>query len=226
MSSNKPRILCLHGGGSNSDITGYQTIGLRLHQRMECVYLDAPHVMSWCYPGLDRFSDGPFRAWADPSQMLTGRGDQWEASLEHLARFCEERGPFDGVYGFSQGTALITNMSSPAVWRDRFKMERCPWRFAILACGGASGCIRLPRGTPVIDIPSFIILGKKDMHYSDGKVIAQFWDQSRQVMHTHDRGHEIDMRMYTREGEMIAKLNDFLDAGLGGGGSAEKEGVG
>ena len=206
----KPRILCLHGGGSNNDITPFQTGGLQLCKRMECVYLHAPHVIPWCNPGLNRFSDGPFYVWADPTKSLEVQEDQWDESLEYLAKYMKENGPFDGVYGFSQGTAMITEFSHPNIWKDKFKMNSCPWKFAILCCGGASHQITLSKGM-IINVPSFHIFGKKDRIMMDSKTIAEFWDQSQKVTHTHGRGHEIDAQMYNREKEMIVKLNEFLD---------------
>jgi len=206
----KTRILCLHGGASNNDITAFQTMGLKLGSRMECIYLNAPHLSRCCYPGLDRLSDGPWYIWSDISKGLEHQEDQWDESLEHLAKYCKENGPFDGVYGFSQGTAIITDFSHPNIWKDKFKMKSCPWKFAILACGGASHQVTLKRGMTV-KIPSFHIWGKKDRILNDSKTIAEYWDPPMRITHSHGRGHEIDVQMCHREGEMMEKLSKFLD---------------
>ena len=211
-----PRILCLHGGGSNDDITQFQTGGLRLTHRAECLFLNAPHVVNYCYPGLSKFSKGPWRVWAPTKGMMfSNHQDQWDESLEYIAKFCEENGPFDGVYGFSQGTAIITNFSHPSIWKDRFQMKQCPWKFAILACGGASFQVNIAKGdAPCINMPSFHIFGRRDMHFNDSNAIAEYWDPSQKMTHTHARGHEIDLLMWTRETELINKLNHFLDEQL------------
>lgn len=222
------KILCLHGGASNSDITTFQTMGLQLPKRMECIYIDAPHVIDGCYPGLDAFSSGPFRGWAGPTTkslsskaaatVSTSAGikaDHWDESLEFIAKFCADNGPFDGVYGFSQGAAIVTNFSHPQIWRDRFHMTDCPWKFAILACGGAINHITISKyngGT--IDIPSFHIHGKKDHLLSESREMTAYYNNSRMVVHSHERGHEIDMRMFAREKDLMAKLDSFLDANL------------
>lgn len=209
----KPRILCLHGKGSNSDITVYQTLGLKLSKRMQCVNLNAPHEVPSSYPGLEPFSKGPWRSWADLSSA--NGGDQWEESLQHIAKFVEENGPFDGVYGFSQGTAIITEFSHPRVWRDKFKMNSPPWKFAILACGGASSQINIPKDSnSTIDIPSFHIFGKTDPHFDDSNKIAEYWDAKQRLTHTHSGGHYIDLQMSIRETEIIAGLNKFLEDNL------------
>lgn len=217
----KPRLLCLHGGGSNNDITAFQTQGLRLSARFDIVFLHAPHAIGRCYPGLNQFSLGPWYAWADPTRALSDQEEQWDESLEYLAKFCEEHGPFDGAYGFSQGTAALTNFSHPKVWKERFGMKRCPWKFAILACGGASQYVTLQRATDIVDLPSFHIFGKRDRIMADSLKIAEYWSRSRRTSCTHKRGHAIDMQMCNRETELMAKLDDFLDEQI----SLKKEGI-
>jgi len=190
----------------------YQISGLQLN-KLECVYLHAPHVCSKSnvYPGLQVFSDGPFYNWADNSKSLETQSDQWQESLEYIAKYCKENGPFDGVYGFSQGAAIVTNFSHPKIRKDIFNMKECPWKFAILACAGAPHHITISKNDEPINLPSFHIFGKKDRHLVNSKLISQYWNRSQMITHTHDRGHEIDMQMHTREKEMIVKLNDFLD---------------
>ncbi|KAL7526956.1 hypothetical protein ACHAWF_001983 [Thalassiosira exigua] len=207
-----PRILCLHGARSNDDISLCQVAGLRLSDRAECVYLHAPHVVADAYPGLRQISPGPWYAWADADagEGSDGWPAQWVRSLEYLARYCKERGPFDGVYGFSQGASIATNFSHPGVWRDRFGLERCPWKFAVLACAGGSSRIDLKEEGSPIDLPSFHIYGEKDPYLSDSRRVAGYWDETNRVEHTHARGHEIDVRMRVREKELMAKLNQFV----------------
>ena len=192
----------------------YQVSGLQLNKQMECVYLHAPHVCSNnnnVNPGLQVFSDGPFYNWADNSKSLETQEDQWQESLEYIAKYCNENGPFDGIYGFSQGAAIVTNFSHPKIWRDAFNMKECPWKFAICACAAAPHHITISKSDQPISIPSFHIFGNKDRHLVNSKMISQYWNQSQMITHTHNRGHEIDMQMHTREKEMIVKLNDFLE---------------
>ena len=212
------RMLCLHGAGSNNDITQLQMQGLNLTDRMECVYLQAPHMTKTYHPGLDLISEGPFYTWADKSKALSDQEDQWDESLQFMAKFCKANGPFAGVYGFSQSAAIITNFSHPKIWRDRFKMKQCPWKFVILACGTGKHHMTIPMST-TIEMPSLHIFGKKDdKHLSNSKMLAGYWDHSQKMTHTHGRGHEIDMQISKRETEMMLKLNKFLDERLEDGG--------
>jgi hypothetical protein len=147
--------------------------------------------------------------------------EQWDESLIYLAEYCKRHGPFDGVYGFSQGAAMITNFSYPAMWRNRFGMTTRPWKFAILACGtGGHNITTSSSSSPLggcataatkIDMPSFHIFGRKDRHMNDGMTMSDRWTDVGRVAHVHCSGHEIDVRMHAREKEMMRKLRIFLD---------------
>ena len=206
----KLRVLCLHGRGSNNDITEFQVMGLKLSDKFECIHLQAPHKTTSWHRSLNQISEGPFYSWADSSASLSDQEDQWEASLVYIAEYCKKHGPFDAVYGFSQGTSIITNVSHYTIWKDRFQMKECPWKFAILACGGANHHITIPRAM-IITIPSFHILGKKDTYLSNSKQIAEYWNRSTKVTRTKAGGHEIDMGFSSRETELMTALNDFIE---------------
>ena len=206
----KPRLLCLHGARSNGEIAAFQTQGLDLQKRFECVYLRAPHVTKPA-PGLEHFSEGPFYAWADPSRGVSDQEDQWDESLGYIAEYCKKEGPFDGAFGFSQGASMITNLSHPSAWGEKFRMRARPWKFAILACGAGSHLVAAPRAGSAIDAPSFHVFGEKDRLLNDSRIVAEYWAPSRRVTCAHGRGHEIDMQMHVREKEVMRKLNAFLE---------------
>ena len=219
--SNKPRLLCLHGACSNDDITMYQTAGLALQERFDCIYLHAPHIAR-PFPGLEKLSDGPFYAWSDPTTRvsLADQEDMWDASLDYIANYFKSRGdtddgdgpqPFEGVFAFSQGAAIITNFSHPNVWKEKFKLAMCPWKFVVLACGAGGQRNTVSRDSALVDLPSFHIFGKNDRMLMDSKLIAEYWEPTCRTTHTHGRGHEIDMQIHTREKELMKKLNNFFD---------------
>ena len=121
----KPKLLCLHDIGSNNIVTSYQTEGLKLSTNFECIFMHAPHISDG-FPSFDGQIAGPFYCWADilqrpaiPETILEGQLDE---SLDCLAQFCIANGPFDGVYGFSQGASIVTNFSHTSIWKDRFQM--------------------------------------------------------------------------------------------------------
>jgi len=204
----KPRILCLHGAGSNNEVTSYQIEGLKLTNRFNCVFIHAPHATA-CAVGLDERITGPFYSWADIYKAGVDLEAQWHTSFDVIAKFCADNGPFDGVYGFSQGAAIVTNFSHPSIWKDRFKMEKCPWNFAILACGSYGSLMTIGTETP-ISLPSFHILGRDDIFYDQSKDLFTYWDSFHKVTSTHARGHEIDMFIWTREKLIMMMLDNFL----------------
>ena len=65
-----------------------------------------------------------------------------------------------------------------------------------------------------VELPSFHLFGEKDKRLKESKIVASYWDSSQQVTYTHDRGHEIDTLMWTRETETMKSLNLFLDKHL------------
>ena len=216
--SSKPRLLCLHGACSNNEITMFQTAGLALDQRFDCVYLHGPHIVAKSAVGLDQLSDGPFYAWADPTKSLYEREEMWESSLDYIAEYCRKSNntTFVGIFGFSQGAAIITNFCHPNIWKNKYNMKACPWEFAILACGAGGHCITgvsrdSTTTTTKIEIPSFHIYGKNDRQLNDSKIISEYWSHTQRCAHTHSRGHEIDIQMHAREKEMMKKLNSFYD---------------
>ena len=85
--------------------------------------MHAPYI-SDSFPRLDEKITGPFYCWADilqrPAVPKAILESQWDESLDCVAQFCVENGPFDAVYGFSQGAAIVTNFSHTTIWKDRF----------------------------------------------------------------------------------------------------------
>ena len=206
----KPRLLCLHGAKSNNTITELQVMGINLDSHFDLVYLHAPFVTE-CYPGLENFADPPFYTWGRSHSSGAEREADRARSLKYICDFVDKHGPFEGVYGFSLGAAVITEFSHVKTWRDELKLRSCPWKFAILACGGASRFVSLDKAVP-IEIPSFHIFGARDRLLEDSRKIADHW--VGRITATHSSGHEIDMMMHRREIEMMKKLEDFLNMRL------------
>lgn len=161
-------------------------------------------MVDWHYPGVDQFSDGPFRIWS-----LCDEKD-WNEGLDYVAQYVRTKGPFDGVYAFSQGVAVVTQFSHPSVWRDRFGFTKCPWKFVIMACGGASSSMTYMQTSEPIAIPSLHVFGEYDGLISDSKRLARYWKKSLQRTYTHQSGHEIDMKLVQREPKLGILVTDFL----------------
>jgi hypothetical protein len=137
------RVLCLHGHGSNTDISKMQIDNLNLVQTygISCDYFQGSFETGPRSDMMRHFSQQPFRSWApsattskDEKELVKGLMKSFSDILYVLKKF----GPYDGVYGFSLGGLMCACISCPAVWRDMFHYEECPFKFIISACGGGS----------------------------------------------------------------------------------------
>ncbi|KAK3060500.1 hypothetical protein LTS18_008407 [Coniosporium uncinatum] len=95
-----PRVLCLHGSGSNATIFSSQTFAVRrlLPKDYEFIYVDGPFR---CDPDPAITFPGPYYCWYNTPTSV-----KFAAAHRAVARIIEEKGPFDFVMGFSQGGAV------------------------------------------------------------------------------------------------------------------------
>lgn len=205
-----PRILCLHGHNSNNDITELQimALGLSIDHNFECELLHGPHK-GLSSRGLEVFSDGPWYTWGLSEK-------DFDMSLEYVANHVKTNGPYDGVYAFSMGVTIVTKFTDPSIWHERFGLKRCPWNFAILACGGGSRMLksfdndRISNTTP-LEVPSFHIKGTRDFHLQDSSQLEKYWKENKRKSYTHNGGHEVVMRIYNNEPDLKLLLFSFLN---------------
>lgn len=143
-----PRILCLHGGGTNCRIFRAQ---LRVLERMlipyfRLCYAQAPFTSP--QPGPDVLSVyekfGPFRAWLrwspdDPAGDTNGVAEEIITSVERAMReddLAGADGPFVGLLGFSQGAKVCASiLRAQQSRRDHHHWQN--FLFAVLIAGRA-----------------------------------------------------------------------------------------
>ncbi|KAJ6184621.1 hypothetical protein N7519_005922 [Penicillium mononematosum] len=150
-----PRILCLHGGGSNGRVFQFQCRALiaQLQSTFRFCFVDAPFLSD---PGPDVVptyqNHGPFRRW------LRWHPDHPEVDHDTAARFIlhsittaiqeDDRsgaeGEWVGLMGFSQGAKIAASvlLQQPLLESDR----KLGFRFAILLAGSAPLVSLGPRG--------------------------------------------------------------------------------
>ena len=218
------RILCLHGHGSNNDITDIQLQGLALQARhgVSCDLLEAHLDSTAQTPTLELFSERPFRTWfrwylPTGGPFATSTLDD---SLDRIMEVVDSNGPYDGVYGFSQGAFVCTALCNPTVWRDRFGRTQCPFQFAILANSGMSDRLTTcqiasaPATKPMrkklefpVAIPSLHLVGAKDW-YKEGQVRhASLFEAA--MIYEHANGHEIPLRL-AQDNDLASAIAEFL----------------
>ncbi|KAB8437405.1 hypothetical protein FH972_025083 [Carpinus fangiana] len=143
-----PRIMCLHGGGTNSRIFRLQCRGLEraLRSTFRLVYAEAPFPAK---PGPDVtavYKDcGPFKAWLriwpdDPVQDATDVMTEVHDSIMAAKRHDDARGAtgaWVGLLGFSQGAKLAASIiySQQLRWQANSDSIWHGYRFAILLAG-------------------------------------------------------------------------------------------
>ncbi|KZL80194.1 citrinin biosynthesis oxydoreductase [Colletotrichum incanum] len=142
-----PRILCLHGGGTNAAIFRAQCRGLirALTPHFRLVFADGPFV---CNPHPDIVatygSYGPFRRWLPwhRSDECIDRDNTVRLIRRQISKaididdFIGGIGEWVGLLGFSQGA----NISASLLWTqqalsDESILGRSNWRFGIIVAG-------------------------------------------------------------------------------------------
>jgi acetyl esterase/lipase len=181
----KLRILCLHGYNGSAEVLRAQMLGLTrdLQPLAELVFVDAPSISTgdhgWWH-AVDTHDGG-----------VTARG--WETTRAALVSVFDRQGPFDGVFGFSQGAALaglLVGLRSP----DRRPTPEQPlsFDFVVLAGGFVSRDpthAALYQARASYDLPSLHILGRADGIVPPSRsreLAAQFEDP---IIAEHDGGH-------------------------------------
>jgi predicted esterase len=144
-----PRILCLHGGGTNARIFRAQcrTLKQYLSSTYRLVFAEAPFSSQ---PGLDVTSVykdfGPFKRWLrssenhpllEPEAAVKALEDSIHAAMRDDDR-CGATGEWVGLLGFSQGAKMCASL----LFRQQVRAERfgvhhagSNWRFAVLLAG-------------------------------------------------------------------------------------------
>ncbi|KAI2471115.1 serine hydrolase FSH [Annulohypoxylon bovei var. microspora] len=146
-----PRILCLHGGGTNARIFRSQcrVISRTLEPHFRLVYAEAPYESSAGPDVLSVYAEhGPFKRWlrwlpdqpeVEDDAAIAEIDDQLKDAMD--ADDCAgATGPWIGLLGFSQGAKL----SASLLFRQQVRAAKLgpaqagsDWKFAVLIAGRA-----------------------------------------------------------------------------------------
>jgi hypothetical protein len=119
------RLLCLHGYGSNNDISKMHADFLHFNDKgkhVVCDFYSGSIEVDCADSTLALFSKGPFRAWK-PGFTLSNA--DLESSFRDIMRIVQKYGPYDGVYGFSQGSDVYFLMSLNKICPLLVYMKAC-----------------------------------------------------------------------------------------------------
>ena len=202
------RMLCLHGRGSNNDITRMQVDNLLFEtvHGVACDMLCATEETSPQNEMMPHFTDEPFYSWFSIYWLNHGcmgigsEGGSLHTSLLRIVKVIEAHGPYDGVYGFSQGATLAAMLCNRTVWHGLFHLDECPFRFAILSNGAlgeswmraceiaGAGALEFP-----IEVPSLHLIGETDWVRPQSESLAKLFNN--RMTHLNAVGHEIPARL-------------------------------
>lgn len=210
--SNLPRILCLHGGGTNATILQIQLRRLvsALREHFTFVFVTAP-LESGPGPGvIPAFADcGPYYRWMAPE------GED-QAPLQMQVRvllkntIVDDGGEFVGVLGFSQGARMAAGLLADQEEGESKGMPE--WKFGVLLCGSyppgslsasrrpipevnghvmrdTHGETREPDSEEVIRVPTVHMRGLQDIHLEKGRRLSKFF--SDKIEFEFDQGHHL-----------------------------------
>ena len=178
------RLLCLHGYHGNRNILRQQMDPLFHGLEVDCVQVDAPSIaegdFGWWHGNFSAYREG-FRGW--------GRTRDW------LVRIFAGEPCFDGVFGFSQGAALVgllPGLRAP----DGRPTEATPLAFDFaIAVGGfrSDAAEHEPffAARAGYQLPSLHIMGTSDrvVAAADSRVLAEQFPSPVVLQHT--GGHVI-----------------------------------
>lgn len=204
----------------------------KLKNIAELVFIDAPHELPLIYqttnltahhqeppPSLDkckkRFAwlvssktlpdESSWRAAEQPFDPLQyqQQTDGFEESYSFLKKVISQLGPFDGILGFSQGSA----MAALFFLQQQRLCERNGIRFAIL-CSGFSAASEI--GRDIIKCPSLHVFGDgrgkdRQIDCEASRKLAGLFDEGCSVVVEHDMGHIIPTRS-----PYIDQIKEFL----------------
>lgn len=188
------RILCLHGYHGSANI---------LRQQMEPLFGDLRSAVDFVEVDAPAKAHGDFGWWHGNFPSSHGAFRNWDLTRDRIVELFEEEGPFDGVFGFSQGaalTGLLAGLRAP----DGKVSARTPisFEFAIMAGGFLSEAPahqELYAAKAGYRIPSIHLIGTSDLvvRPADSLSLAgQF--ESPEILE-HPGGHVISAAPAIRE---------------------------
>ncbi|KAJ3681331.1 hypothetical protein LUZ60_015820 [Juncus effusus] len=231
----KLRILCLHGFRQNASSFKGRTFSLakKLKNLAELFFIDAPHELPFIHVpnsnsisppnqfSINKFawlvsphynsSNNITKDWVvsnvpfDPLQFMD-QTEGFEKSCEHLDEIILQKGPFDGILGFSQGAAMAALYLNN---KQIFNKDILGFKFGIFCSGYRAPLLGLD--SDPIRLPSLHCFGNgegekdRQIDRSNSVGLCEMFDESLRVLIEHDLGHIIPTRSPYIDG-----IKDFL----------------
>lgn len=227
------RVLALGGHGSCNDVTECQALVLGLEERhhLQLGYLNGPFATDKAYCPSLRGHPGPFFNWTEnPEERHTRTG--LAQAVKHVIDYAAQNGPFDGIYGFSNG-ALVAALATEALEvalaeasPDRHPADPLPhlsgvvpWKFVVAACAScldedlpnasaASENKQAKRQSPKLSTQSLHLVGMKDPIRCRSLALQEMFESPR--VYEMDASHSVPITL-TEDEHLHAALSQFFD---------------
>ncbi|WP_130930816.1 AMP-binding protein [Pseudomonas sp. Sample_24] len=213
------RLLALHGRGSNADISNLQLRNLGLSEdEFDICFMNGPIAVDKPGPGVETLGDrmtGPWYSWLPTYKSEPEANDLANAICDAILAVLstvEKEGPFDGVFGFSQGgviaslvnglpedTALLSALQRRSKGRQFSALQNgAPFRAAIIACAAASmplSELRSKAGlgpAPCCNSKSVHLIGRHDENKAWSESLALSMNSTVTAIFYLASGHEIN----------------------------------
>ncbi|KAF4045027.1 Serine hydrolase (FSH1) [Phytophthora infestans] len=176
---NKFRVLCLHGYRQDALKLRGRIAALRrtFKSSVEFVCLDAPFEVPYEPTAEEHANNGETGEnvkqlkWCDftrdeeTGQYLLSRVEE---AIEYIANFVTKEGPFDGIFGFSQGGSMASMILQRQVSTSESPFA---FRFSIFVSAGAIGDPKYMSDVKV-DMPSLHVIGETDAVVDNERSLA------------------------------------------------------
>ncbi len=206
MESNRKmlRILMLHGYKQNESLFKDRTGSLRklFKGRAELVYCEAPHE-------IPKTEESPTTSEESKQEVQKGwwlkSSDfnehnvkyfkrDFEKTLQYMNQVFGEKGPFDGIFAFSQGGTLATILCKIVLNQSEYNLENIRFKFVIIAANSKSPEVYLEPfydSNNKISIPSLHVIGKSDklVPVEDAIALTEYFLNPQVFIH--EQGHLI-----------------------------------
>ncbi|ORX49990.1 FSH1-domain-containing protein [Piromyces finnis] len=219
----KLKILCLHGYAQNLKIFQKRTAVLKkaLKSVAELYYVAGPHVSSMNPADHQKLvidentpeDEKPLGWWnfSDDDKKYFGL----EESLELLLKIMKEEGPFDGVFGFSQGSSMAAILCSHLELENEKGNQEVPPtpKFVMFFSGfrpDDDAYNKYFNSERKLKIKSLHVYGEEDkwLNPERSKKLATFYENP--TILTHSGGHFIPMEAEKRH-YYVDYIKQFLD---------------
>ncbi len=207
-SSGKLKVLMLHGYRQNEKLFKDRTGSLRkiLRNYVDFVYCEAPHVLQ--ASGLDANERG---WWLRDAETPVDFEAHFANTLSFLNEVFEAKGPFDGVFGFSQGGIISTILCNQ---NNLSGLSALRFKFAVIAAAKVPNEKRLSKyfdDNARIEVPSLHIVGMADKLVdweSSVEMGTKYFNGAR--IFKHESGHCIPWNSQAKE-EYLNFFKEMLE---------------